>query len=281
MTQLESLLRERILVLDGAMGTMVQRYRLTEADTRGDRFRDHPQDLKGNTDVLVLTRPDVISRIHEAYLDAGADIVETNSFGATRIVQSEYRLGDLAYEMNVAAARLARSAADAAAARTPGKPRFVAGSIGPLNRMLSMSPRVSDPAYRAVTFAEVQGAYAEQVRGLLDGGADLLLPETVFDTLNLKACLVAIQEVFAERGTAVPVILSVTVTDKSGRTLSGQTLEAFWASVEHIRPLAAGINCSLGAREIRSHLAELAPLVPAYVSCYPNAGLPNAMGEYD
>ena len=280
-TSLEAVLRERIVVLDGAMGTMVQRYRLSEDDFRGERFRSHAQDLKGNTDVLVFTRPDVVARIHDAYLDAGADIIETNTFGATRIVQSEYQLGDLAYEMNVAAARIARVAADAAIACAPARPRFVAGSIGPLNRMLSMSPRVSDPAYRAVTFDQVRDAYAEQTRGLLDGGVDLLLPETVFDTLNLKACLVGIQQVFAERGAAVPVILSVTITDKSGRTLSGQTVEAFYASVEFLRPLAVGINCSLGAREIRSYLAELAPLAPCYVSCYPNAGLPNSMGEYD
>jgi 5-methyltetrahydrofolate--homocysteine methyltransferase len=278
---LENLFAERIVVLDGAMGTMVQRYRLGEADFRGERFASHAQDLRGNTDVLVFTRPDVVTAIHDAYLDAGADVIETNTFGATRIVQAEYQLAHLAYEMNVAGAQLARAAAERASARDPARPRFVAGSIGPLNRMLSMSPKVSDPAYRAVSFDEVRDAYAEQVRGLLDGGCDLLLPETVFDTLNLKACLVAIHDVFAERGARVPVILSVTITDKSARTLSGQTLEAFWASVEHVAPLAVGVNCSLGARDMRPHIAELAELAPFYVSCYPNAGLPNAMGEYD
>jgi 5-methyltetrahydrofolate--homocysteine methyltransferase len=276
---IEDLLRQRILILDGAMGTMVQRRKLTEADHRGERFAAHPIDLRGDTDILCLTRPDVVSAIHDEYLQAGADIIETNTFNATRIVQAEYHLQDLAHEINVAAARLARARADAHA--TADRPRFVAGSIGPLNRMLSMSPRVNEPAYRAVTFDEVRAAYAEQVRGLLDGGVDLLLVETIFDTLNSKACLVAIEEIFEERGRRWPVMVSVTITDRSGRTLSGQTLDAFVASVSHVRPLTLGLNCALGAAEMRPYVAELAGLTPAFVSCYPNAGLPNAMGEYD
>jgi 5-methyltetrahydrofolate--homocysteine methyltransferase len=278
---IETLLRQRILILDGAMGTMAQRYRLSEADYRGARFAGHAHDLKGNHDVLVLTKPEVVAEIHDAYLDAGADIIETNTFSATRIVQAEYGLADLGRELNVAAARLARARADACAVRDPTRPRFVAGAMGPMNRMLSMSPRVNDPAYRAVTFDQVRDAYAEQARGLLDGGCDLLLVETIFDTLNAKACLVGIQEVFAERGARVPVLISVTITDRSGRTLSGQTIEAFWTSVEHVAPLAVGVNCALGAREIRPYIADLAAIAPSFTSCYPNAGLPNAMGEYD
>jgi 5-methyltetrahydrofolate--homocysteine methyltransferase len=278
---IDKLLSERILILDGAMGTMVQRYRLGEADYRGARFAGHAHDLKGDHDLLVLTRPDVIAEIHDAYLDAGADIIETNTFSATRVAQADYHLGELCHELNVAAARLARARADAASARTPDRPRFVAGAMGPMNRMLSMSPRVNEPAFRAVTFEQVRDAYAEQARGLLDGGVDLLLVETIFDTLNAKAALVAIQEVFAERGRRWPVIVSVTITDKSGRTLSGQTIEAFWTSVEHVAPLAVGVNCALGAREIRPYVADLAAIAPVAVSCYPNAGLPNAMGEYD
>ncbi|MCC7539715.1 MAG: methionine synthase [Deltaproteobacteria bacterium] len=279
---LRAILERRILVIDGAMGTMLQRHRLGESGFRGDRFRDHPSDLQGDSDVLVLTQPDVVRGIHDAYLAVGADIVETNTFTATSIAQAEYGLQPFVYEMNVAAARLAREATARWNEKTPDKPRFVAGSMGPLNRALSLSPKVDDPAYRAVTFDEVKDAYKEQARGLLDGGADLLLPETVFDTLNCKACIVALEELFEERGARVPVILSVTIVDKSGRTLSGQTLDAFWASVEHAKPLAIGVNCSLGATEIRPYVAELSRLAPdVLVSCYPNAGLPNAMGEYD
>ena len=285
MNDTESTLREllgrRVLILDGAMGTMIQRRGLTEADYRGARFDRHPKDLKGNTDVLALTRPDVLRAIHDAYYDAGADIAETNTFGATSIVQAEYGLEAHAFEINVAAARAARESAQEWTRLTPGKPRFVAGSIGPLNKTLSLSPSVADPGYRAVTFDQVREAYAEQVRGLVEGGADLLLVETIFDTLNAKAALFAIEETFAALGTRLPVMISVTITDKSGRTLSGQTVEAFWISVAHARPLSVGVNCALGAREMRPHVEELSRLADTYVSCYPNAGLPNAFGEYD
>ena len=278
-SRLEDLLHQRILVMDGATGTMVQRHRLTEADFRGDRLRSHPNDLQGNGDLLCLTRPDVIGSIHEAYLEAGADIIETNTFTATRIAQADYGLEELAYDINLSAAQVARRAAERWS--TPDKPRFVAGALGPLNRTLSLSPRVSDPGYRAVTFQEVKDAYAEQIRGLLDGGVDVLLAETVFDTLNLKACLVAIDEAFTARNHRVPLMISVTITDKSGRTLSGQTIEAFWTSVMHAKPFSVGINCALGAREMRPFLADLATLATTWVSCYPNAGLPNTFGEYD
>jgi 5-methyltetrahydrofolate--homocysteine methyltransferase len=279
--QLSQLLSERILVLDGAMGTMIQRYELGEADYRGQRFKDHAQDLKGNSDLLVLTRPDVVREIHEAYLDAGADIIETNTFTSTRIAQADYQLEHVCYDLNVAAARVARDAVERVKKRDPSRPRFVAGAIGPLNRTLSLSPKVNDPSFRAVTFDEVYAAYAEQIRGLMDGGVDLLLAETVFDTLNLKACIVAMEDVFAERGVRLPVMISVTITDRSGRTLSGQLIDAFWTSIAHAKPLTVGINCSLGAREMRPYLAELAKIAPSYISCYPNAGLPNAFGEYD
>jgi 5-methyltetrahydrofolate--homocysteine methyltransferase len=278
---LEQHLARRILVLDGAMGTMVQRYGLEEDDFRGSRFSTHPHDLKGNTDLLVLTRPDVVEAIHEAYLEAGSDIIETNTFTATAIAQADYGLESLAYELNVEGARIARRAADAWTARTPDRPRFVAGSIGPTNRTLSISPDVANPAYRSVLFDEVRAAYADQVRGLVDGGAHLLLVETIFDTLNAKAALVAVEEVFEERGARLPVMISVTVTDRSGRTLSGQTIDAFWVSVAHARPFSVGLNCALGARDMRPYLAELAGLAPCHVSCYPNAGLPNAFGQYD
>ncbi|MBI4511085.1 MAG: methionine synthase [Deltaproteobacteria bacterium] len=278
---LEQLLSERILVLDGAMGTMIQRFRLGEDDFRGERFAGHGNDLKGDNDLLTLTRPDVIASIHDAYLDAGADIIETNTFNATTISQADYGLEHLVYELNLEAARLARRRCDAFTASAPRQPRFVAGAIGPTNRTLSVSPSVNDPAFRAVTFDQVIGAYAEQVRGLIDGGCDLLLAETVFDTLNLKACIVAIEEVFEEKGVRLPVMLSVTITDKSGRTLSGQEIDAFWISVAHAKPLVVGINCALGAKEMRPHIAELAAISDSFLSCYPNAGLPNAFGEYD
>jgi 5-methyltetrahydrofolate--homocysteine methyltransferase len=279
--QLERLLGTRVLVLDGAMGTMIQRHDLAEADFRGTRFSAHPRDLKGDNDLLVLTRPDVISGIHHEYLEAGADIIETNTFNGTTIAQADYGLEALVYEMNLAAARLAREAADRWTARTPDRPRFVAGAIGPTNRTLSLSPDVNNPAYRAVSFAELRDAYAEQARGLLDGGCDTLLLETIFDTLNAKAALVAIENVFEVRGSRVPVMISVTITDKSGRTLTGQTIEAFWVSIAHARPLSVGINCALGAREMRPYLADLSAVAPCYVSAYPNAGLPNAFGGYD
>ena len=278
---LDAALAERIVVLDGAMATMVQPLGLEEADFRGRRFAEHSHALKGNHDVLVLTQPAAIASIHDAYLAAGADIIETDTFTSTAVAQADYGLESVAYEMNVAAARLAREAAVRWTERTPERPRFVAGSIGPTNRTLSMSPDVNDPTFRAVTFDAVRDAYAEQARGLLDGGCDLLLIETVFDTLNAKAAIAAILDVFDERGAAVPLMISVTVTDRSGRTLSGQTIDAFWVSITHARPFSVGINCALGAREIRPYLAEIARLADTWVSCYPNAGLPNAFGEYD
>src|SRR5215471_4809388 len=278
---LDALLAKRILVLDGAMGTMIQRHRPTEADFRGDRFHSHPRELKGDNDLLVLTRPDIISQIHQQYLEAGADIIETNTFSSTAVSQSDYALEALAYELNLEGAKLARAAADAWTAKTPDRPRFVAGSIGPMNKTLSISPDVNNPAFRGATFDEVCAAFKEQVRGLLDGGVDLLLVETIFDTLNAKAALVAIDEVTAERGERPPLMISVTITDRSGRTLSGQTVEAFWNSVMHARPLSVGINCALGAAEMRPFLSDLAEVCDTFVSCYPNAGLPNAFGEYD
>ena len=278
---IETLLDRRILIMDGAMGTMIQRHGLDEAAFRGERFAGHGHDLKGNNDLLVLTRPDVIGGIHRAFLEAGSDIVETNTFSSTAIAQSDYGLEGLAYELNVEAARLARSAADDWTRRTPDRPRFVAGAIGPTNRTLSISPDVNDPGLRASTFDAMRDAYAEQARGLLDGGCDVLLVETIFDTLNAKAALVAIGDVFDARGAAVPLMISVTVTDRSGRTLSGQTIDAFYVSIRHAKPLSVGINCALGARDMRPYLAELAAIAECRVSCYPNAGLPNAFGEYD
>jgi 5-methyltetrahydrofolate--homocysteine methyltransferase len=278
---LHQLLAQRILILDGAMGTMIQRHGLTEEDFRGERFRDHSRDLKGDNDLLVLTRPDVVSGIHREYLEAGADIIETNTFNANAISQADYALQTLAYEINVTAARLARAAADEWTRRAPERPRFVAGAIGPTNRTLSISPDVNNPAFRAITFDELREAYREQVRGVIDGGVDLLLVETIFDTLNAKAALVAIQELFEEKRVELPVMVSVTITDRSGRTLSGQTLDAFYTSIRHARPLSVGLNCAIGAREMRPYLAELARIAEGYVTCYPNAGLPNAFGEYD
>jgi len=272
---------QRILVLDGAMGSMIQRHRLGEADFRGERFRDHPRDLQGDNELLVLTRPDVIEEIHRAYLEAGADLIETNTFSANRVSQADYGLEPLCHELNLAAARLARRAADDYTARTPEKPRFVAGAIGPTNRTLSISPDVNDPSFRSLTFADLRDAYAEQTRGLLEGGVDLLLIETIFDTLNAKAAIVAIEDVFEERGERCPVAISVTITDRSGRTLSGQTVEAFWHSVAHARPWSVGVNCALGAAEMRPHIADLSATAPTRITCYPNAGLPNAFGEYD
>jgi 5-methyltetrahydrofolate--homocysteine methyltransferase len=278
---LDALLETRILVLDGAMGTMIQRHRPTEADFRGERFRDHARDLGGDNDLLVLSRPDIIGAIHRQYLEAGADIVETNSFNANAISQADYALEPVVYELNVAAARVARAAADEWTARTPDKPRFVAGSMGPTNRILSISPNVNDPAFRNVTFDDLREAYKEQARGLIDGGCDLLLLETIVDTLNAKAGVVAIQEVFEEKGVSLPLMISATITDRSGRTLSGQTIDAFWVSIAHARPFSVGVNCALGASDMRPYVAELARIAECAVSCYPNAGLPNAFGEYD
>ncbi len=274
-------LSKRVLILDGAMGTMIQRHKLGEADFRGERFADHPKDLRGNSDILILTRPDVIGDIHREYLEAGADIVETNTFTSTAIAQADYGLEALAYELNRNGAALARTAVDEWMARHPGDVRFVAGSMGPMNRTLSISPNVDDPAFRGMTFDEARSAYEDEVRGLIDGGADLLLLETIFDTLNAKAGIVAIENVFEERGIRLPLFISVTVTDLSARTLSGQMLDAFYASIRHARPLALGINCALGAREMRPHLEELSRLAECYVLCYPNAGLPNTFGQYD
>ena len=275
---LPALLEQRILILDGAMGTMIQRHRLAEADFRGERFAAHPKDLKGNNDLLVLTRPDLVRSIHADYLAAGADIVETNTFGATSIAQEDYGLGAIAREMNVAAARLAREACDAAS--SPGKPRFVAGALGPTPRTASISPDVNDPAARNVSFEQLRAAYHEQAAGLLEGGCDLFLVETIFDTLNAKAAIFALDELMEETGERLPVIISGTVTDASGRILSGQTVTAFWHSVRHARPLAVGLNCALGATLMRPYVEELARVAgEAFISCYPNAGLPNPMSE--
>jgi len=279
--RLAELMAQRILILDGAMGSMIQRYPLEEADFRGDRFASHGKDLKGDNDLLVLTQPKIITEIHDAYLAAGADIIETNTFNGTSIAQADYAMESVIPELNLRAAELAREAADRWTAKTPDKPRFVAGALGPTNRTLSLSPKVEDPGFRAVTFAEVRDAYAEQARALLEGGVDLLMIETIFDTLNAKAAIVGVMQVFGERGAEVPIMISVTITDASGRTLSGQTVDAFWASIEHCRPLTVGVNCALGAEEMRPYLAELSELSGAYISAYPNAGLPNAFGGYD
>ena len=275
---LPALLARRIAILDGAMGTMIQRYKLGEADYRGERFRDHPKDLKGNNELLQFTRPDVIREIHDQYLAAGADIVETNTFGATSVAQEDYGLAEVAREMNVAAARLARQACDAAS--TPDHPRFVAGALGPTPRTASISPDVNDPAARNVDFDTLKNAYFEQADGLLEGGVDLFLVETIFDTLNAKAAIFALDELMEVRGERLPVIISGTVTDASGRILSGQTVSAFWHSVRHARPLAIGLNCALGAALMRPYVEELARVAgETFVSCYPNAGLPNPMSD--
>ena len=279
--QLDAALSKRVLVMDGAMGTMIQRRQLEEQDFRGDRFADHPNDLKGNFDALVLTQPSVISETHAAYLAAGADIIATDTFNATAVVQADYGLESVIYELNRRAATIAKDVATDWNRRTPRQPRFVAGAIGPTNRPLSISPDVNDPTARSITFDGARDAYAEQTRGLVDGGCDLLLIETVFDTLNAKAAILAVGEVLEERGIDLPLMISVTITDRSGRTLSGQTIDAFWVSVAHARPFSVGINCSLGASEMRPYIAELSRIATAYVSCYPNAGLPNAFGGYD
>jgi 5-methyltetrahydrofolate--homocysteine methyltransferase len=279
--QLKALLDKRILVLDGAMGTMVQRHKLTEADFRGARFATHSHDLRGNNDVLVLTRPDIVGEIHREYLEAGADMIETNTFSSNAVAQADYGLQSLVYELNVEGAKLARAACDEYTARNPEKPRFVAGSMGPTNRILSISPDVNNPAFRNMTFDELREAFKEQARGLIEGGCDVLLLETIVDTLNAKAGIVALEEVFEEQQRRVPVMISATITDRSGRTLSGQTIDAFWASVRHAKPLSVGVNCAMGARDLRSYVGELARVADCYVHCYPNAGLPNAFGGYD
>ncbi|MCK5012643.1 MAG: methionine synthase [Candidatus Omnitrophica bacterium] len=278
---LHSLLQKRILVLDGAMGTMIQRYKLDEAAYRGSRFRDHECDLKGNNDLLSLTQPEIIEEIHCAYLEAGADIIETNTFNANSISMADYQMSGLTYDLNLASAKIAKKAAKAFSLKTPEQMRFVAGSIGPTNRMASMSQDVNDPGARAVTFEKLTEAYFQQIRGLLDGGADLLLVETIFDTLNAKAAFYAIGSYCDSERKPIPIMVSGTITDASGRTLSGQTTEAFWVSVAHANPMSVGLNCSLGAEELRPYVAQLSKIAPCYVSCHPNAGLPNALGEYD
>ncbi|OYY60505.1 MAG: 5-methyltetrahydrofolate--homocysteine methyltransferase [Burkholderiales bacterium 28-67-8] len=276
--RLPELLRQRIVILDGAMGTMIQRYKLGEADYRGERFKDHPKDLKGNNELLQFTRPDVIREIHEQYLAAGADIIETNTFGATTVAQDDYGLASVAREMNVVGARLAREACDRFS--SADKPRFAAGALGPTPRTASISPDVNDPAARNVSFDELKAAYLEQAAGLLEGGCDLFLVETIFDTLNAKAAIFALDELMEATGERLPVIISGTVTDASGRILSGQTVTAFWHSVRHARPLAVGLNCALGATLMRPYIEELAKVAgDTFISCYPNAGLPNPMSD--
>ncbi|WP_115560478.1 homocysteine S-methyltransferase family protein [Xanthomonas arboricola] len=297
--KLTAALRERILIIDGAMGTMIQLHDLQETDYRGTRFAEgydsahvhgpgcdhaHTQeghDLKGNNDLLLLTRPEIIAGIHRAYLDAGADLLETNTFNATSVSQADYHLEHVVYELNKAGAQVARECCDAVEALTPHKPRFVIGVLGPTSRTASISPDVNDPGYRNTSFDALRETYREAVEGLIDGGADTLMVETIFDTLNAKAALYAIEEVFEARGGRLPVMVSGTITDASGRTLSGQTAEAFYASVAHGRPLSVGLNCALGAKDLRPHVETLAQIADAYVSAHPNAGLPNAFGEYD
>jgi 5-methyltetrahydrofolate--homocysteine methyltransferase len=275
-------LKESILIIDGAMGTMIQRHKLEEKDYRGERFKDWASDLKGNNDLLVLTQPAIIEGIHREYLEAGADIIETNTFNAQQISMADYHMEALAFEINVAAATLAKKAAMDYTARNPDKPRFVAGAIGPMNKTLSLSPDVNNPGFRAVSFDDVATAYYEQIKGLVEGGVDLLLIETIFDTLNAKAAIYAIKKYFRDsHQPELPILISGTITDASGRTLSGQTLEAFYVSVMHAKPLSIGLNCALGAAEMRSHIEELGQIAACYTSAYPNAGLPNTMGEYD
>ena len=275
--QLPEILKQRIVILDGAMGTMIQRYKLTEADYRGARFTEHHVDVKGNNELLLLTRPEVIREIHEQYLAAGADLIETNTFGATSVAQEDYDMAELAYEMNVVAAQIAREACDQYS--TPDKPRFVAGAFGPTPRTASISPDVNDPGARNIDYEQLRAAYYEQGKGLLDGGADVFLVETIFDTLNAKAALFAIEQLFEDTGERLPVLISGTVTDASGRILSGQTVEAFWYSLRHAKPLTFGLNCALGGELMRPYIAELSKLCDCGVSCYPNAGLPNPMSD--
>ncbi|MFN8282713.1 MAG: homocysteine S-methyltransferase family protein [Chitinophagales bacterium] len=278
---LKQIAQERILILDGAMGTMIQRYGLEEADYRGERWKDHAHPLKGNNDLLSITRPDVIKEIHRQYFEAGADIVETNTFSGTTIAQADYHLEDAVYDINYYSAKIAREVADEMTAREPHKPRFVAGALGPTNRTCSISPDVNDPGYRAVTFDQLVTAYYQQAKALIDGGSDILLIETIFDTLNAKAALFAVQSLFEDTGKEYPVSISGTITDASGRTLSGQTTEAFLISVSHVPLFSVGLNCALGAKELLPYLQTLAKEAPFLVSAYPNAGLPNAFGGYD
>ncbi|MCC7028964.1 MAG: homocysteine S-methyltransferase family protein [Chitinophagaceae bacterium] len=285
MSTIQELLHQKILIIDGAMGTMIQRHKLEEADYRGETFKNWHLDVKGNNDMLCITQPHIIEEIHLLYLNAGADIIETNTFSAQKISMADYDMQDYCYEMNVAAARCARNAVNRYYENHPEQkelsPKFVAGAIGPTNRTLSLSPDVNNPGFRAVTFDQVMEAYYEQITGLIDGGADLILIETIFDTLNAKAAIFATKKYFQDHQTELPVMISGTITDASGRTLSGQTLEAFYYSVEHANPLSVGFNCALGATQMRPHVEELSELATCYVSAYPNAGLPNAFGEYD
>ena len=289
---LEAALRERILIIDGGMGTMLQGHELDETGFRGERFaeghdshhaHDHPGscDLKGNNDLLTLTKPEIIRGVHEAYLEAGADLIETNTFNSTRISQADYHLEHLAYELNREGASLARAACDTYEAKNPAKPRFVIGVLGPTSRTASLSPDVNDPGFRNVTFEELAANYTESTNGLIDGGADIIMVETIFDTLNAKAALFALSQLFRARGHRLPVMISGTITDRSGRTLSGQTAEAFYYSVKHIRPLSVGLNCALGAADLRPHVQTLSNIAECFISTHPNAGLPNAFGEYD
>lgn len=278
---LEKALASRILVLDGAMGTMIQSYRFEEADFRGEEFKDWKSDIKGNNDILAITKPDIICNIHKEFLAAGADIIETNSFNATKVSQSDYNMEDVVYDLNVACAKVARKAADEFSTLTPDKPRFVAGVLGPTSRTASLSPDVNDPAFRNVTFDVLVENYKEATKGLIEGGADIILIETIFDTLNAKAAIFAVQTVFEELGVELPIMISGTITDASGRTLSGQTAEAFWYSIRHANPISVGFNCALGAKDLRQHIASISKVADTAVSSHPNAGLPNEMGEYD
>ncbi|MEE8149023.1 MAG: homocysteine S-methyltransferase family protein, partial [candidate division Zixibacteria bacterium] len=279
--KLKQALSERILVLDGAMGTMIQSCNLSEADFRGERFADHPQDLKGNNDLLSLTQPKIIENIHIAYLEAGADIIETNTFNGTVVSQSDYKTEDYTYEINLESSKLARRAADDFTAQNPDKPRFVAGTLGPTSKTCSISPDVNNPGFRNIDFERMRHSYSEEARGLLDGGCDILIVETIFDTLNAKAALFAISELLDERKLEIPIWISGTITDASGRTLSGQTTEAFWISTNHVQPLCVGLNCALGAKQLRPYLENLSNIADCYVSVHPNAGLPNEFGGYD
>ncbi len=278
---IREVLKERILVLDGAMGTMIQRYKLEEDDFRGERFKDHAHPLKGNNDLLAITRPDVLKAIHLQYLEAGADIIETNTFSGTTVAQADYHLEDAVYDINFLSAKIAKEAADEMTAKEPNKPRYVAGAIGPTNRTASLSPDVNDPGYRAITFDQLVVAYKEQTKALVEGGVDVILVETIFDTLNAKAALFAITEYFEEIGRELPIMVSGTITDASGRTLSGQTTEAFLISVSHAPLLSVGLNCALGASQLRPYLQVLDKKSEFFVSAYPNAGLPNEFGHYD
>jgi len=281
MSNIYQILQKRILVLDGAMGTMLQAYKFTEEDFRGERFKEYPTSLKGNNDLLSITQPKAIAEIHRKYFEAGADIVETNTFSGTTIAMADYQMEDLVYELNYKSAKIAKQVANKFTEKEPHKPRFVAGSIGPTNKTASLSPDVNRPEYRAITFNELRIAYKQQVEALLDGGVDLLLVETIFDTLNAKAALFAIDEVKVERNINIPIMVSGTITDASGRTLSGQTVEAFLTSVSHIPLLSVGFNCALGAQQLQPYLKRLSDTTEFYTSAHPNAGLPNAFGEYD